>query len=224
MTKKHHQDIHTGDPSTAISIAVMHRPKQQHIQASICPGCGYPMHPGGSRQCLAYSQACLSCHKVGHFAKVCCSIKDIQPPPSNVHQKVPLQAGVQPIDKQPKPGTNALHVYSHHNQPQLYKMQEGVTEPEPTIRVGVSSITGKHFIDVLSDSGTDVSAAGQEILSAMGHHMDNILPSNITPKIGQGELYGICPAVFAAMPGETNFTQQRQVLIWPNPCRIPAIP
>ena len=61
-------------------------------------------------------------------------------------------------------------------------MQEGVTEPEPTIRVDVSSVTGKCLIDVLSDSGADVSAAGQEILSAMGHHMDNILPSNITPQ------------------------------------------
>ena len=65
-------------------------------------------------------------------------------------------------------------------------MQEGITEPAPTVKVSILSPTGQHFIDVLPDSGADICAAGQEVLSAMGHHMDNILPSHITPKTVNG--------------------------------------
>ncbi|XP_065908983.1 uncharacterized protein [Dysidea avara] len=103
-TKKHRQQIHT---SSVADIVAMHRPKQQQYSpASACPGCGYPAHQGGRRQWPAYNQACMSCHKVGHFAKVCRS-KGVRPPSSNMHQKVPQtpqQAGMQPANTQPKPG------------------------------------------------------------------------------------------------------------------------
>ena len=163
--KKHHQDIHTSNPMSVAGIVAMHRPKQQQYSpASACPGCGYSAHQGGRRQCPAYNQTCMSCHKVGHFAKVCHS-KGVRPPSSNMHQKVPQtppQTGMQPADTQPKPGTYSLHAYPQHSQQQylqLYTMQEGITEPAPTVRVSILSPTGQHFIDVFPDSEADICAA-----------------------------------------------------------------
>ena len=63
---------------------------------------------------------------------------------------------------------------------QLYNVNDTATESAPTITVCVSSSTGSHYIDVLPDSGADISAVGQEML---GHHIGNILPSTISPRI-----------------------------------------
>ena len=87
---------------------------------------------------------------------------------------------------QPQPGTNAFRVQSlHHSQAnylQLYKVDDIATEPAPTITVYISSPAGSHYIDVLPDLGADISAAWQEVLHTLGHHTDNMLPSNISPK------------------------------------------
>ena len=63
--KKNCHDIHTADPNSMAGHAAMHRPRQQQPSG---PGCGHPAHQGGRRQCPAYNQICMSCHKVGHFA------------------------------------------------------------------------------------------------------------------------------------------------------------
>ena len=65
-------------------------------------------------------------------------------------------------------------------------MQEAITKPAPTVTVDISSTTGTYPIEVLPDSRVDISAAGLEVLSSMGHHVDNILTSNITPKTVNG--------------------------------------
>ena len=65
-------------------------------------------------------------------------------------------------------------------------MDDTATEPAPTITVRVSSPAGSHYIDVLPDSGADISAAGQEMLQTLGHHIDNILPSHISPRMVNG--------------------------------------
>ena len=69
---------------------------------------------------------------------------------------------------------------------QLYNVNDTATESAPTITVCVSSSTSSHYIDVLPDSGADISAAGQEMLHALGHHIDNSLPSTISPRIVNG--------------------------------------
>ena len=71
--KKNRHNIHRADPNSMVGLAAMHRPKQQQPSRPTCQGCGHPTHQGGRRQCPAYNQMCMSCHKVGHFAKVCCS-------------------------------------------------------------------------------------------------------------------------------------------------------
>ena len=37
----------------------------------VCLGCGGDFHPGGRRQCPAYSLTCHTCNHVGHLARVC---------------------------------------------------------------------------------------------------------------------------------------------------------
>ena len=39
---------------------------------------------------------------------------------------------------------------------------------------------------MLPDSGADISAAGQEILYHLGHHVNNLLPSGISPRAVNG--------------------------------------
>ena len=68
----------------------------------------------------------------------------------------------------------------------MYKVQEAATELAPTITVQVSSSTGTQNLDVLLDSGVDISAAGQEVLEFLGQHVDNILPSHISPRTVNG--------------------------------------
>ena len=70
-------------------------------------------------------------------------------------------------------------------------MQEAITKPVQTVTVNILSTTGTHSIEVLPDTGADVSAAGPELLSSMGHHMDNVLSSYITPKTVNGFSVGV---------------------------------
>ena len=140
----------------------------------------------------------MSCHKVGHFAKVCRSRgvrqhpgNTLQPPrpqalPSHQYRGTTRELAVPQL----QPGANSIRVQSQHhsqaNHLQLYKVDDTATEPAPTITVRVSSPAGFHYIDVLPDSGADISAAGQEMLQTLGHHTANILPSNISPRTVNG--------------------------------------
>ena len=65
-------------------------------------------------------------------------------------------------------------------------MKERKAEPAPTIMVQISSSTGTRYIEVLPDLGADISAAGQGVLKVPGQHIDNILPSNISPRTVNG--------------------------------------
>ena len=145
-----------------------------HHTPPVCPGCGSAAHRGERRQCPAYNRTCGHCHKVGHFAKVCRS-RPTQPPPSIVEN----QPSARTIRVQSKELSQQQHL-------QLYKVQEAATEPAPTITVQVSSSTGTRNLNVLPDSGADISTAGQEVLEFLGQHVDNILPSRISPRTVNG--------------------------------------
>jgi len=69
---------------------------------------------------------------------------------------------------------------------QLYKVQDGKTEAAPTITVRMSSSTGVRYLDVLPDSGADISAVGQDVLTLLGQHVGNIPPSSISPRTING--------------------------------------
>ena len=50
----------------------------------------------------------------------------------------------------------------------LYKLLEDRTDPAPTIIVHLLSSSGTKNVEVLSDPGVDISAAGQELLGKLG--------------------------------------------------------
>ena len=50
------------------------------------------------------------------------------------------------------------------------------------ITVQITSSTGTHHLDVLPDSGVDISAAEQEIVEFLSQHINNILHSGINPR------------------------------------------
>ena len=89
-----------------------------------------------------------------------------------------------------QPSARAIRVQSQQlsqqQHLQLYRVQEAATEPAPTIVLQVTSSTGTHHLDVLPDSGADISAAGQKVLEILGQHVDNILPSDIYPRTVNG--------------------------------------
>ena len=169
--KRHRSDI-TGPDSEL--VAALHQPQQSTHHIPACPGCGAAAHRGGRHQCPAYNRTCAHCHKVGHFAKVCRG-RQVHPLPSRDEH----QPSARTIRIQSKELSQQQHL-------QLYMVQEAATEPAPTITVQVSSSTGTRNLDVLPDSGADISAAGQEVLEFLGQHVDNILPSHISPRTVNG--------------------------------------
>ena len=126
--KKNRHDIHTADPNSMAGLAAMHRPRQQQPSGPTCQGCGHPAHQGGRRQCPAYNQICISCHKVGYFAKMCRS-KSVRLLINNTpqtNQQSSQQSHTTMDRTQPRPGFNALHVVSHGSQSQsAYRQPQG---------------------------------------------------------------------------------------------------
>ena len=83
--------------------------------------------------------------------------------------------------------TNAIRIQSPQgNHFQLYNIKNDEAEAAPTIMVKVTSSTNTKLIQMLPDSGADISAAGQEVLYHLGHHVDNLLPSGISPRAVNG--------------------------------------
>ena len=171
--KKHRSDITA--PESDVVATVRHSPQAptNHMPLA-CPGCGSAFNRGRHRQCPEYNRTCAHCHKVWHFAKVCQSRQALPVPSNNEHQ----------------PNARAIRVQSQHlsqqHHLQLHTVQETATEPAPTITVQISSSTGTRDLNVLPDSGADISAAGQEVLAYLGHQVDNIPPSYISPRTVNG--------------------------------------
>ena len=68
----------------------------------------------------------------------------------------------------------------------MYNVSDRKTEPAPMITVRISTSTGTQNVEVLPDSGADISAAGVEFLKHIGQHKDNLLPSTINPRTVNG--------------------------------------
>ena len=133
----------------------------------ICPGCGAKSHPTGRSQCPAFTQTCHHCHKVGHFAKVCCSkgARQLQPQPNTMGALTAIIAD--------KPLLSGVH-------------HDRFTDPAPTITVQICSTNGSNTMEVLPYSGADISAAGTKALCNLNKHVDNLLPSSIVPRAANG--------------------------------------
>ena len=166
--KKHHADITTQDAET---VAALQKPQDMVPQAKHCPGCGGAHHRGGRSQCSAFNQTCSFCHKVGHFARVWRGKQTCQTTTVNTAQV----------------SANAIQVQPQlDNHIQLYNITEDQAEPAPTIKVYISSSSGTRRVEILPDSGADISAIRQGMLGMLGQHVDNLLPSKISPRAVNG--------------------------------------
>ena len=122
-----------------------------------------------SRCGYAFNQTCRNCGRSGHFARVCsrkCST-----------------AG-----QSRKPATPHAHALSTNELPvvQLSELAHGPTTPAPIVHMQVTTCHGQASLDILPDSGADISAAGPQFVQALGEYMDNLAPSNICPRAVNG--------------------------------------
>ncbi len=59
-------------------------------------------------------------------------------------------------------------------------------DPAPTITVHIQALNGQATVEVLPDSGADISAAGTDFLAHFNEHIHNLLPSDIKPRAVNG--------------------------------------
>jgi len=134
--------------------------------------------PGGRQQCPAFSRTCHLCKKVGHLARVCRGRRVTQ----NTLRPSPHTAG---------PATMAIHTERppDRSTPQINSskvINPSKHEPAPTIQVHMSSLNGQATVQVLPDSGADISVASISLLDCLQEHPDNLLSSDITPRAVNG--------------------------------------
>ena len=152
-----------GELSPHIRKTQIHSPR-----ARVCPGCGADFHPGGRRQCPAYTLTCHQCKQVGHLAKVCRGQRSTQP------------------TKLTQPSTNVISVPDIKTTNLSPTRADKSVEHAPTISIHVTSLNGSADMSILPDSGADISVAGTSTLTQLREHHDNLLPSSLTPHAVNG--------------------------------------
>ncbi len=115
-----------------------------------CNGCGKAVHLEGRRKaCPAYRAVCSNCGKLGHYSTVC------RQKPSNQFtsgfRKAPRALSIQSEGPQQTEENNAHH-------PGMMSLNHSV--PAPTLPVHIQGLNGEAVVEVLPDSGADISAAG----------------------------------------------------------------
>ena len=139
-----------------INIFQTHTPA---TRSGTCPGCGKAFHEGGRKKCPAFNQTCRSCGRSGHFARVC----------------LRKQSAAGQYRKPATPHAKAISLPVV----QLSELAHGPATLAPTVNMQVSTRHGQASLNILSDSGAEISAAGPQFVQALGEYMDNLAPSNI---------------------------------------------
>ena len=116
---------------------------------------------------------------MGHFARVC---RRKQKP----HQQTSGNDTTNAIRLLPLQGD---HI-------QLYNIAGDKAEPAPTITVQMVTCSRTTSVTVLPDSRADILAVGQTIVGILGHRLDNLTPSEISPRA----VNGACMKSFGKIP------------------------
>ena len=141
---------------TVQSLSNAHR--NSSMTVPVCQGCGPSQHPGCRKQCPAYNQTCL-CQKTGHFASVC-------------HERQAHQANP-PKESRTRVRMSNMKVAA-------------IISLAPSVTISLTSLNRSTVVEALPDSGADISAAGIHLLTQLGEHQLNLLPSQVTPRAVNG--------------------------------------
>ncbi len=144
-----------------------------------CGGCGQAAHAEGRRAaCPAFKSVCSNCGKVGHYHKVC---RQKTRNPSAGHTKeLPPQTNSLCVSGPRQIGAARIRCPS--------MMSLNHADPAPTLAVHIQALNGQATVEVLPDSGADVSAAGVDFLAHFSEHIHNLLPSDVKPRAVNGNI------------------------------------
>ena len=182
-------NVVTHDTDSSESVNAVSRYKQSKgkkgqvhtpIESGFCRGCGRAEHPEGRRtSCPAFKSICSNCGKVGHYRKVCLqSAKAGSPSPS--HSKKPPQTNSLCLPDSRQVGAPRIRLSSVKGL--------NYADPAPTLTVHVRALNGQASVEVLPDSGADISAAGVNFLAHFNEHVPNLLPSDVKPRAVNGNV------------------------------------
>ena len=141
------------------------------VESELCNGCGQTEHPEGRRaSCPAFKSACSNCGKIGHYHTVCRQPKSGNP---GLNKKRPHQTNSLSLSGPRQVGAVRIR-------PSM--MALNYSDPAPTLTVHVQALNGQAKVEVLPDSGADISAAGVDFLAHFNESVLNLLPSDVKPR------------------------------------------
>ncbi|XP_050711798.1 uncharacterized protein LOC126995934 [Eriocheir sinensis] len=160
----------TPPSSTAcISCGTQHGSKPCPAAAAPFHGCGREGHRMYTVRCSAKGVQCGVCLRVGHYDRFCSLNKPKKPKP----RKGPSLGVV----RTPPPDTAPRH--SEERAGHVWRVDSNTrprAQPSPTIRVAVTQGDTSGRIDVISDTGADVTVIGLQHLKSLGLHQRDLQP------------------------------------------------
>ena len=84
-------------------------------------------------------------------------------------------------------------------------MSLNYADPAPTLTVHIQALNGQATVEVLPDSGADISAAGVDFLTHFNEHVLNLLPSDVKPRAVNGNILSPIGLIMIMLkPGENS--------------------
>ena len=172
-------------PATSTSSFCKRCGKQQHgpngcpATESSCPGCGKTGHWSHTECCTARNAQCSTCHRYGHFDKMCRSSQPKRQQPSKPKNS---KSG-----KEPRSTFHVVRAQAPQDNPRTSTQQANSVRrvqsmarerptPSPTISVVVTHAGTSGAIEVIPDTGADSTVIGPQHLKSLGLSKSDLGP------------------------------------------------
>ena len=178
-------DTAPSESLNAVSRYKQSKGKKGHVSKPVelgsCHGCGQTEHPEGRRtSCPAFKSVCSNCGKVGHYHNVCLQNSKPHNPSAGHSKKLSPQTNSLSLSGPRQVGAPRIRLSSI--------MSLNYADPAPTLTVHIQALNGQATVEVLPDSGADISAAGVDFLTHFNKHVLNLLPSDVKPRAVNGNI------------------------------------